>query len=166
MYQLLTKRVLIGDVVPPFGNLTNNAGQVYAYDDENRLISWVQGAPTSGALGSGFAYDGLSRLRTRSEYQGDGSGWVLQSVVNYVYDGKRVIQERDGYDNPLTCYTRGNDLSGSLEGAGGIGGLLARSDRFYRTNATLTVNVTNGFSVSIENGSVLSIVNSVFAQPV
>ena len=88
-------------------------------------------------------------MRTRSEYQGDGSSWVLQSVVDYIYDGKRVIQERDGYNNPATCYTHGLDLSGSLEGAGGIGGLLARSDRFYRTNATLTVNVTNGFSVSI-----------------
>ena len=31
------------------------------------------------------------------------------------------------YNNPQVDYTRGTDLSGSLEGAGGIGGLLARS---------------------------------------
>ncbi|MBM3880730.1 MAG: hypothetical protein FJ387_13610 [Verrucomicrobia bacterium] len=31
---------------------------------------------------------------------------------------------------PTVPYTRGNDLSGSLEGAGGIGGLLARSDQY------------------------------------
>jgi len=30
--------------------------------------------------------------------------------------------------NVLVTYTRGVDLSGSLQGAGGIGGLLARTD--------------------------------------
>jgi hypothetical protein len=32
-----------------------------------------------------------------------------------------------GNNIPTVSYTRGHDLSGSLEGAGGIGGLLARS---------------------------------------
>jgi len=44
----------------------------------------------------------------------------------YVY-GMRVIQERDVANTPTVAYTRGSDLSGSFEGAGGIGGLLARS---------------------------------------
>jgi len=38
-----------------------------------------------------------------------------------------VIQQRDGSNNPQVAYTRGLDFSGSFEGAGGIGGLLARS---------------------------------------
>jgi len=41
--------------------------------------------------------------------------------------GMRVIQERNGSNVPTVSYTRGTDLSGSLEGAGGIGGLLGRS---------------------------------------
>src|SRR5207245_8718270 len=45
-----------------------------------------------------------------------------------IYDGNRVIQERDGDNNPAVSYTRGLDLSGSLEGAGCIGGLLSRSE--------------------------------------
>ncbi len=53
--------------------------------------------------------------------------WLPAAPVYYVYDGMRVIQERDGNNNPQVAYTRGKDLSGSLEGAGGIGGLLARS---------------------------------------
>src|SRR5947208_7407782 len=57
-----------------------------------------------------------------------GAGWVLQSETHYLYDGNRVIQERDSSNRPTVVYTRGNDLSGSLEGAGGIGGLLARTD--------------------------------------
>jgi RHS repeat-associated protein len=39
----------------------------------------------------------------------------------------RVIQERNSGNTPTVAYTRGSDLSASLEGAGGIGGLLARS---------------------------------------
>jgi RHS repeat-associated protein len=46
----------------------------------------------------------------------------------YVYDGWRVIQERDTANTPTVSYTRGVDLSGTLEGAGGIGGLLDRTD--------------------------------------
>jgi hypothetical protein len=42
-------------------------------------------------------------------------------------DGMRVILERDASNTPTVVYTRGNDLSVSLEGAGGIGGLLGRS---------------------------------------
>jgi RHS repeat-associated protein len=145
----LIKGVLAGaDPLATFlGKPTNNADWIYTYDDENRLIAWSQGAPTAGALGSGFAYDGLGRLRARSEYQGDGSGWVLQSVVNYIYDGKRVIQERDGDNNPVNSYTRGSDLSGSLEGAGGIGGLLARSVASDCTSNLLTVCITNDSAI-------------------
>lgn len=39
-----------------------------------------------------------------------------------------VVQERDQFNIAKLTYTRGKDLSGSLEGAGGIGGLLALSD--------------------------------------
>ena len=39
-----------------------------------------------------------------------------------------MIQERTSNGVPTVAYTRGPDLSGTLEGAGGIGGLLARSE--------------------------------------
>jgi len=38
-----------------------------------------------------------------------------------------VVQERNTNNQPVVEYTRGKDLSGSFQGAGGIGGLLARS---------------------------------------
>ncbi|PWU16470.1 MAG: hypothetical protein C5B50_13580 [Verrucomicrobia bacterium] len=87
--------------------------------------------------------DGLGRLRLRAEYAGDGSTWVLQTTTGYIYDGWRVIQERDTNNTALVSYTRGQDLSGSLEGAGGIGGLLARSAGFVCTNTSLTVGIDN-----------------------
>jgi RHS repeat-associated protein len=48
--------------------------------------------------------------------------------VHYIYDGYLLVQERDASNNVLVTYTRGLDFSGSLQGAGGIGGLLARTD--------------------------------------
>jgi RHS repeat-associated protein len=107
------------------GNLTGQVNYYaygYSYDDEDQLTSVI----FSGISKSDFKYDGLGRLRQRQEYTWYGY-WALSSTVNYVYDGRRVIQERDGNNTPTVSYTRGSDLAGSLEGAGGIGGLLARS---------------------------------------
>jgi hypothetical protein len=55
---------------------------------------------------------------------------VQTNEVYYVYDGNVVIQERNINNLPTTTYTRGLDLSGSLEGAGGIGGLLSMTLNF------------------------------------
>ncbi len=106
---------------PPGGYRT------YTYDDENRLTS-VQVLST---WRSEFVYDGLGRMRKHYEYTWNGSSWVSSSSTGYVYDGMRVIQERNPSTSlSLVSYTRGNDLSGTLEGAGGIGGLLARSSGY------------------------------------
>ncbi len=48
---------------------------------------------------------------------------ALRTILGLSHGG----QERGGSNNPQVAYTRGKDLSGSLEGAGGLGGLLARS---------------------------------------
>jgi RHS repeat-associated protein len=50
-----------------------------------------------------------------------------------------VLQERDANNLPTVTYTRGIDLAGGLQRAGGIGGLLARTDFqgtvFYHADA-------------------------------
>jgi RHS repeat-associated protein len=71
----------------------------------------------------------LSRPRIRKEYYWytGYEVWALSSEIRYLCDGRRVIQERNSANTPTVTYTRGPDLSGSFEGAGGIGGLLARS---------------------------------------
>ena len=138
------------------GNLTNqtSASTNYMYDGENRLVSvqYVVGLSTKQTT---FVYDGLNRLREQlfwSRLTGGGGGnnsigqegmmtdtggtWTPVGGVHYIYDGNRVIQERDTNNTPTVSYTRGNDLSGSLEGAGGIGGLLARSDTYSAGNFT------------------------------
>ncbi|HVV01468.1 MAG TPA: RHS repeat-associated core domain-containing protein [Verrucomicrobiae bacterium] len=96
----------------------------------------------SNAWRSEFAYDGKMRRRVRREFTWSGSDWSLTNLVEYVYDGNVVLQEL-WFDPALTAamgqtlsnatntpeklvtYTRGLDLSGSFQGVGGVGGLLA-----------------------------------------
>jgi YD repeat-containing protein len=109
------------------GNLTNDGLRNFVYDDENELIQ----VSVSNAWKSQFAYDGKMRRRIRQEFAWQGGAWVQTNAVYYVYDGNMVIQERDMNNLPTVTYTRGKDLSGSLQGAGGIGGLLARTSQAY-----------------------------------
>ena len=112
---------------------------LYAYtnDDENRL-TWIEnddyGASPPLWL-TQFVYDGLGRMRKRIEYTyNSGGSPVWSSETHYIYDGNRVIQERDTNNAPTISYTRGTDLSGRLEEVGGIGGLLARSSGYSGGN--------------------------------
>jgi RHS repeat-associated protein len=161
-----------------------NGHQAFVYDDENRLVQWFSYLFSSNNLAGGdhqtvFAYDGLGRLRKRLEYvynsggakapggaeapleEGEsmgmlaGASWQLDSETDYIYDGRRVIQERNGSNTPTVSYTRGSDLSGSLEGAGGIGGLLARSSGYSSGNWT-----SHAYYHADGNGNITCLINS------
>ena len=69
---------------------------IYTYDDENRLIA----VEREDVWRAEFTYDGAGRLRQRLEYAGSRRSWTLESETRYVYDGMRVIQERDGTNAP------------------------------------------------------------------
>jgi RHS repeat-associated protein len=110
------------------GNLTNDGRRSFVYDDENQLTQVVVTNGANNSTRSDFVYDGLFRRRIRREWSWVNGNWAQSAEVRYVYDGRLILQERDGNNLPLVTYTRGVDLSGSREGAGGIGGLLARTD--------------------------------------
>jgi len=44
--------------------------------------------------------------------------WAVSESVRYLYDGMRVILERNASNTSTASSTRGADLSGSIEGAG------------------------------------------------
>jgi len=102
------------------------------YDDENQLIRQetdVSATYESYRFKLEYLYDGKLRLRERKYYTWQFGSWYLSTTERYVYDGMLVVQERSS-NTPAVTYTRGVDLSGSMDGAGGIGGLLARSHGF------------------------------------
>jgi RHS repeat-associated protein len=107
------------------GNLTNDGTRLFMYDAENRLVTNY----VAYAWKSEFVYDGLGRRRIERDYGWSGSSWGSPTnELHFIYDGWLLMQIRDGNNNVLVTYTRGLDLSGSIAGAAGIGGLLARSD--------------------------------------
>ncbi|MEI2722125.1 MAG: RHS repeat-associated core domain-containing protein [Verrucomicrobiota bacterium] len=132
------------------GNLRTNGNRVLEYDDENQLTA----VTVSNAWRSEFTYDGKMRRRLRKEFTWQSSTWLKTNEVRYVYDGNLVLQERDGNNLPAVTYTRGKDLSGSLEGAGGIGGLLGRTDM----PATLNGQPASAYYHADGNGNVTCLV--------
>ncbi len=111
------------------GNLTNDGVRSFAYDAENQLTNiTVTNLATATSSKTDFVYDGLGRRRIARDYARNGGSWSLTNETRYLYDGYLLIQERDTNNVVRVTYTRGLDLSGSLAGAGGIGGLLARTD--------------------------------------
>lgn len=135
------------------GNLTTNGTRLLDYDDENQLIRVTE----PGSWKSEFAYDGKMRRRVRTESRWQGGTWVTNALVLYVYDGMLVIQERDAMNLPRVTYTRGRDLSGTLEGAGGIGGLLARTDHSALNSQP---SVAHAYYHADGNGNVTALVNT------
>jgi RHS repeat-associated protein len=139
------------------GNVTNRDDGVnilfqYSWDDENRLTFMeYDDCGTPYYQLNQLVYDGLGRLRQMAEYSWDGAEWVPSVGKGYIYDGMRVIQERDENNTPLVSYTRGRDLSGTFEGAGGIGGLLARSDGYDSGTGNWT---SNAFYFADGNGNI------------
>jgi RHS repeat-associated protein len=64
--------------------------------------------------------------RIRKQYFTYSGGWVEQSDLVFLYDGWNLVAELDANASnaKVRTYVWGTDLSGSLTGAGGVGGLL------------------------------------------
>ena len=115
------------------GNLTADAKWTYAWDGENRLksVETSAAAVTAGVAKARleFAYDGQGRRVAKKVSNWSPGGWVLASSTLFLFDGWNLLAELRL--NPSTStfdlhssYVWGTDLSGSLQGAGGVGGLL------------------------------------------
>ena len=96
------------------GNMTQCGDWTYTYDAANRLKT----ASSNGVLIVTNFYDAKSR-RVKKVTQ--------DATMTFFYDGWNLVEERIAYTNGTTttiCYFWGKDLSGTLQGAGGVGGLL------------------------------------------
>ena len=106
------------------GNLTSDGRYTYTWNGENRLIKVEPTNPSAGDGKVGFTYDHQGRRTTKTVSYFDGTVWSLPETTAFVYDGWNLIAEIPAAGQN-TYYTWGPDLSGSMQGAGGIGGLLA-----------------------------------------
>ena len=99
------------------GNLTGDATFAYQYDTANQLTNVIRKADNARVLSC--RYDALGRRVEAIRSDG--------TVDRYVYfpGSFLVLAVLDETNAPKELYTRGPDLSGSLDTAGGIGGILA-----------------------------------------
>ncbi len=98
------------------------------FNAENRLINIEPVSPANGDTRSEFLYDYLGRRVKKTVYAYDGGAWQEQDTKLFVWDGWNMIAELDENEQVEAAYVWGLDLSQSLQGAGGIGGLIARVD--------------------------------------
>ncbi|MEO7100730.1 MAG: RHS repeat-associated core domain-containing protein [Luteolibacter sp.] len=120
------------------GNLTDDGRWVYTWDAENCLI---QMETTTAATTAGhpytklkFVYDWQGHRIARTVWQGGTQAApTFKSNRRWIYDGWNVIAEFSATTETTTTVTRlntftwGLDLSGTLQGAGGVGGLLVQT---------------------------------------
>jgi RHS repeat-associated protein len=140
-----------------FGGI--QASWSWSYDAENQLTRVQTNeyyTPEASRWKVEFVYDGGGRLRVKRDYTWDTTynQWYLSAETRYLYDGLLLVQERSSANSPTVTYTRGRDLSGTLAGAGGIGGLLARSHGYSAGNWS-----SHNFYHADGNGNVTALVN-------
>ena len=145
------------------GNLTQDGRWDYTWDAENRLIQ-AQTRSDIGVQASSllrqrltFAYDAQSRrirkqVETWNTALNSGAGdWETTTDLRFLYDGWNLLTELDARNGNavIRSYAWGLDLSGSLQGAGGVGGLLW-------ANTT-----THTFAASADgNGNIVAYINT------
>jgi RHS repeat-associated protein len=139
------------------GNLLNDGKRVHTWNAENQLVTIAPQTPVTGDKKLTFVYDYMGRRVKKSVYDYN-AGWILEKEIFFVYDGWNLIDEiiSEGTSASSRYYVWGQDLSGTLQEAGGISGLLARVDEsdgsqygyFYDANGNI------GQMIDTDDGSV------------
>ena len=160
-------------VYTPDGGLSYDGTWAYDYDAEDQLVSITSASLTNGAIRVLNTYD-YRRRRTSKTVQRLNSTvlpppapptgsqeWKTIETRTFVYDDWNLIHETiytiDGGTTNTTevQYFWGLDLSDSLQGAGGVGGLLAvsRNGQYYFPAFDNNGNVTKYID---ESGNVVA----------
>ncbi len=146
------------------GNLLSDGLWRYAYDSENRLKSMHSKIADHTGYGIAlfFGYDYLGRRVQKTVWNYSGTPETpthvsIRSKTNYAYDGWTLLAEYDASESTggslKRRFTFGIDLSGSLGGAGDVGGLLAIEDlRTEYLGVYLAVHDGNGNLTALVNG--------------
>jgi len=143
------------------GNLTNDGAFACSWDGENRLIGVEPLDPVDGSRKVAFAHDHMGRRVQKQSFLRSGGSWSLTSDSWFLYDGWNLLAEyrREGAQASTNWFVWGLDLSGSMQGAGGIGGLLAMTkgsgevlQPCYDANGNVTdlIDGTNGVAARYE----------------
>jgi len=137
------------------GNLTQDGRWTYTWDAENRLVRLTarSNVPDSAKRKVDFVYDSQGRRVQKVTSTWNGSAYVAQSTNKFVYDGWNLIAVVDSGLSLQISYNWGLDVSGTTQGAGGVGGLLVMSVNNGPEAGTYYYNFDG-------NGNVMTLVNA------
>jgi YD repeat-containing protein len=109
------------------GNQTGDGRWTYLWDGENRLVGMdgSMSGPAGSVKSLRFVYDDVGRRISKVVSNWTGSAWVKSDDLRFVYDGFNLLAELNEAGTVLRSYTWGMDLSGTMQGAGGVGGLVS-----------------------------------------
>jgi RHS repeat-associated protein len=111
------------------GNLTNDGHWSYYWDGENRLVAMTNnaGIVAAGEYTLAFAYDYQGRRIQKLVCTNSGLAYVPEYTNRFLYDGWNLVAILNPNASIAAAMMWGTDLSGSAQGAGGVGGLLAEN---------------------------------------
>jgi len=108
------------------GNLLSDGWWNYTWDEENRLVKLEArpDVPPVGRCRLELAYDAQGRRVRKKVSAWTGTAYTAQSTNRFLYDGWNLVAELNPQNVAVRTFIWGSDLSGSAQGAGGVGGLL------------------------------------------
>jgi RHS repeat-associated protein len=111
------------------GNLLADGRWEYTWNGENRLIkAEEQVCPTNRTLRKvDYAYDHQGRMVWKKISRRGAQSWEEEKKTSYLWDRFNIIAETTaaGSATNISYNVWGLDINGSMQGAGGVGGLLA-----------------------------------------
>jgi RHS repeat-associated protein len=138
------------------GNLIEDGRFRYKWNAENRLVAVVPKVAETDAKRLDFAYDYMGRRIRKKVYTFVNKDYIPFATINFVYDGWNMVKEikTENIASVDKYYVWGLDLSQSLQGAGGVGGLLAVSDGSLTNSYLFDANGNVRQLIGTEMGSV------------
>jgi RHS repeat-associated protein len=135
------------------GNLTSDGRWTYTSDAENRLVKVTPNTSMGPRNSLKFEYDWQGRRIHKQVWANTTWNGTPANDVKLLYDGWNLVAELNATNNAvIRSFMWGLDLSGSLQGAGGVGGLLEVACTGSQT--------TNCFVAFDGNGNVAGLVNA------
>ena len=129
------------------GNLESDGTWTYEWNAENRLVAMEKIDPEEGDERLEFLYDFMGRRYGKDMYEyssGSFSATPDEETI-FVYDGWNLVHEVGSGSVVVTrSYIWGLDLSQTLQGAGGVGGLLMQRSNFGPTLYNYPLADANG----------------------
>ena len=131
------------------GNQTVDGRWNYTWDAENRLVRMVANTAVGPQQRIDCGYDAKGRRISKKVWSNTAGTGSPATYNRFMYDGWNLLAELDGNNTNaiVRSYIWGSDLSGSMQGAGGVGGLLMIND---------PTTVANHFVAYDGNGNVAS----------